>query len=98
LYINQVRARARGEQTPFATALPADLVSLTQQQLRDAIQQERGWELCYENHRWFDLVRTNRLIETMARIGVEVAPYQTLFPIPQREIDINQALDQNTGY
>ena len=28
-----------------------------------AVLMERGWELCFERHRWFDLKRTGKLIE-----------------------------------
>ncbi|MBK3517498.1 RagB/SusD family nutrient uptake outer membrane protein [Carboxylicivirga marina] len=32
------------------------------ERFREAILMERGWELCFERHRWFDLKRTNTLL------------------------------------
>lgn len=78
-----------------------------------AIEKERRLELAYENHRWFDLIRTDRVVEVMeehwntetyyadiiAETGALVlTPQLILLPIPQKEIDINQAITQNVGY
>ncbi|SHN36711.1 RagB/SusD family nutrient uptake outer membrane protein [Chitinophaga sp. CF418] len=46
--INQVRARG---------GLPALTVSLSQDEMRTAIRQERRVELCFENKRFYDLIR-----------------------------------------
>ena len=66
-------------------------------QLITAIEQERRWELAFEGHRWFDLVRTGRaldLLPTVKNIN------QTLFPIPQSELitNNNPGMTQNPGY
>lgn len=55
-YLNAVRERAN---------LPA-LSTLSQEELRQAIRQERGWELvCEGEGRKFDLIRWGTLIETI---------------------------------
>lgn len=48
-YLNQVRKRAG----------LADLTGLTKDTFRTAVLKERRVELAFENHRWFDLQRTN---------------------------------------
>ncbi len=89
-YINQVRERAE---------LPS-LSGLSQEVFRDAVIQERSWELGMEGHRRFDLVRTGKLIEVMNAIleGNPVDEHFTLLPIPLREIQTNPELEQNPGY
>ena len=54
-YLNMVHERA---------GLPA--LNLTSQEAMDlAIENERCLELCFEGHRWFDLLRTDRLTPVM---------------------------------
>lgn len=89
--INQVRARAK---------LPP-LAGLNQAQFRDAVRQERSWELAFESKRLFDLKRWGTFYDVLsqdpvAKLGVK--PYHVFLPIPQREIDLNPALGQNAGY
>lgn len=93
--INQVRARAR---KGVATVEPQDLKSLTQAQFRNAVLQERSWELCFEGHRRWDLLRTGRYLDAMKAIGVVAENKHLLYPIPLNEITVNSALTQNTGY
>ncbi|MEQ9423499.1 MAG: RagB/SusD family nutrient uptake outer membrane protein [Cyclobacteriaceae bacterium] len=98
--INQVRRRARFDGTQDQNVLP-DLSGLTYQEFQDAILLERRKELVAEGHRWFDLVRTGRLQELvpLAKSGVVPAATHNLFPIPQREVDLNpNLLPQNPGY
>ncbi len=88
--INQVRQRA---------GIPLlDKTTMTQESFRQAVWQERAWELAFEGHRWFDLQRTNTLVQVMTADGKAATNTQTLFPIPQRELDVNPNLVQNTGY
>jgi starch-binding outer membrane protein, SusD/RagB family len=93
--INAVRRRARIANVP--NALP-DLANLTQTTFRQAIYDERRLEFMMENHRWFDLLRTNRAISVMTAAGKAIKPYNVLLPIPQRERDTNKSLTQNPGY
>jgi SusD family. len=62
---------------------------------------ERTKEFVFEGHRWFDLVRTGKLKEKvlLAKPSVSVDMNRhILFPIPQREINVNPNLVQNPGY
>jgi hypothetical protein len=68
---------------------------LTQQDVLNAIWQERRLELAMEGFRWPDLVRTGRAI---AALGLDTKPHQVLFPIPQLELDVAPNLTQNPGY
>ncbi len=87
--INQVRTRAG-----LSTLAPG----LSSDAFRDAVLQERALEFPWEGHRWFDLVRTNRLASAMQEQGKNVQSYHQLYPIPQRERDLNPSLTQNSGY
>ncbi|MEH6307816.1 RagB/SusD family nutrient uptake outer membrane protein [Olivibacter sp. CPCC 100613] len=96
--INRVRRRAYG--LPVDRTDPAvDLRNLSQSQFREAILDERRWEFGFEGIRWFDLVRTGKLQEVMQKKGIQdVKDYHNLFPLPQRELDVNKLLTQNPGY
>jgi starch-binding outer membrane protein, SusD/RagB family len=75
------------------------LTGLSQNQFRDAIYQERRLEFVYEHQRWFDLIRTGTLIERLQAVGkTNVEQKHYLYPIPQREIDLNPKLTQNPGW
>ncbi|WP_421828669.1 RagB/SusD family nutrient uptake outer membrane protein [Larkinella sp.] len=93
--INQVRARARNG---VATAVPRDLAGLTKEQFRDVVLQERSWELCFEGHRRWDLLRTGKYLDVIRKSGIQAEEKHLLYPIPQNEIDVNPALVQNPGY
>ncbi len=96
-YLNQIRSRA-GLTALTALELP------DQQTFRRAIEKERQLELAFENHRWFDLVRTGRALEVMnAHKSIwgqtVMKSHQVLFPVPQTQIDASAgALKQNQGY
>jgi hypothetical protein len=85
-YVNRVRRRAFGNNS-------ADL-TLSGQQLTEAIWEERRLELAMEGDRFFDLVRTG---QAAAKIQGFVKGKHEVFPIPQQEIDIS-GLTQNPGY
>jgi len=75
----------------------------TKDTFRQAIYKERRVELAFEDHRWFDLLRTNEVDSVMkangAQEGFTFESYRALYPIPQREIDVsNGKLKQNAGY
>ncbi len=93
--INQVRTRARNG---VATANPQNLVGLTQDQFRDAVLKERSWELCFEGHRRWDLLRTGKYLSTLQAAGIPAQQKNLLYPIPQNERDVNSALTQNLDY
>ena len=59
-------------------------------------------ELCFEGHRWFDMIRINNgnyAIEFLKSIGKnQVTKERLLLPIPQTEMDSNNLMTQNPGY
>jgi hypothetical protein len=63
-YLNLVRERAGLEAKTAGNANPALKVA-SQEAFRDAIAHERQVELAFENHRWFDLLRTGKAVEVM---------------------------------
>ena len=96
VYLNQVRARARGTST---TVLP-DVTTTDQADLRNIVYRERRSELALEQQRWFDLVRTGRAAQVMKPLRPNFTEGKNeLFPIPQTEVDLSQgALVQNPNY
>lgn len=95
--VNEVRQRARNGND---TILP-DLSGLTMEEFNDAVLEEKRFETVNEGHRWFDLVRTGKLVEYVNKAKGDIAnpqEYHKLFPIPQRERDLNSKLTQNDGY
>jgi hypothetical protein len=53
-----------------------------------------------EGIRWFDLVRTGRLVNSVKTVKAKsaVSDKDNLFPIPQAEINVNAKLTQNPGW
>ena len=74
--------------------------SVSQSQMIQVIENERRYELSFEGHRWYDLVRTGRAEQVMPLFNSNWRPAYELWPIPQREIQNNPALvgEQNPGY
>lgn len=108
--LNQVRSRAFGGNSHNYTE--ADIAD--PEDFLDVLLLERQLEFAYENERWMDLVRTDRMIPVMSVVEwsynpitgeaqmVELNPQQhhKLFPIPQHEIDQSDpgVIEQNPGY
>jgi hypothetical protein len=75
----------------------AGLASLsinTAAELLTAIENENRYEFAFENHRWYDLVRTGR---AQAVLGITDAN-KLLLPIPYAQILVDGSLTQNPGY
>lgn len=97
-YVNKVRTRAGLKDIATVTA--------------DVVANERRHELAFENKRWHDLVRTGKAISVMNAYGVvmkqlhpDIVKYaynvtqdKLIYPIPNREMQLNSLLIQNTGY
>ncbi len=84
--INRVRKRAGLD----------PLSGLDQSSFREAVYLERRLELMFEFHRWFDLIRTKRMVSALHAVGkTNASEKHYLHPIPQREIDLNPKLEQN---
>jgi hypothetical protein len=97
--VNAIRARAQ----------LAPLGALSKDAFRQAIWKERYHELAYENKAYFDIQRTHMVydvihntfgdaLSTANEQGVTMKAQYLLWPIPQREMDTNKKLTQNTGW
>ncbi len=82
--VNQVR-KARGV---------ADMASVDEAKLLD----ERGRELYYEGWRRNDLIRFGKFNAPVTNRATASPVTRQLYPIPQKEIEINPLLKQNGGY
>lgn len=91
--VNQVRERAH---------LDNLIQGLNQSDFREAVFLERRKEFIQEGNRWFDLSRRggtylyDALKKFPAKTGAAVK--DTLYPVPQSEIDLNPLLTQNPGW
>jgi hypothetical protein len=100
--LNQVRRRAF--QKPVNVASTDDApVGLNYEGFKKIIQQERIFELTYEQNHWLDLVRWRVLVKTIKegnvpdKAKIDFKHYR--FPIPKGQRDINpDGLWQNYGY
>ncbi|WP_242094155.1 RagB/SusD family nutrient uptake outer membrane protein [Aestuariivivens sediminicola] len=108
--INRLRRRGFGVDMTMPSAV-ADLpTGLSFNEFQDAVLDERKFELCYEGHRWHDLVRFGKLIDAVKSINSpeslerspaanNIQPHHVFFPIPQSQIQISDGvLIQNEGY
>lgn len=90
-YLNMIRSRSG----------VAAVTTTNKAQLAEAIATERRFELATEGHRWWDLIRTGKAIETMnawfqsQNVNITVAERHMLMPIPQSQIDTDPSLVQN---
>lgn len=90
--VNAIRERAFGGDTHNLKL--ADFLS--KEALREAILQERGWELFLEGYRRLDLIRHGVYTDAMKRKGAtRTSESQLLLPIPTAEINLNPNLTQN---
>ncbi|MBC9798677.1 RagB/SusD family nutrient uptake outer membrane protein, partial [Sinomicrobium weinanense] len=88
-YLNRIRKRAGLDEAR------ADTI----EGFIDLLAEERGREFVAEGQRWFDLTRLGRLQQTVQQVkGITVGDQYRLFPIPQRERDVNPNLPQNPGF
>lgn len=95
--INTIRTRAAWPGQEAAMMVDASQVDL------DFLLEERARELVGEGHRWWDLVRTGKLVERVrlhnpqARDNIQ--DFHTVRPIPQDQIDRTLGgYPQNPGY
>lgn len=84
--INEVRQRAGLEELD---------ASLSQDDFRQAVRDERRYELYGEFQRRWDLIRWGIWIETMEAANRSRLEYQKLFPIASSEIAANALINEN---
>ena len=112
-YVNKIRERARNtpgdpDITPAADLLRDYTLSdfSTSNDLLLAIEKERRVELAFENHRWFDLVRTGRAKDVMTAeqkfdgySDFTWSDDALAYPIPMTVMQSNPGkIIQNKGY
>lgn len=112
MYLIRAEARAQQDNIAGENSAEADInvvreragVPLIQgtskNQMLLAVENERRMELCFEGHRWYDLVRTGRAQTVMDEFTSNWTSKDELWPIPLREITNNPSLknSQNQGY
>lgn len=104
MYLNRAEAIINGAAISGVTAL-SDLNAIRSHRGAsslssagsDVVLLERRLELAFEGHYWFDLARTNRA-STRSDLPLAKDDNRFVLPIPQREIETNSSLVQNTGY
>lgn len=95
--LNIIRRRGAWEGQESAMEITAADVNI------DFILDERARELVGEGHRWFDLVRNNKLVERVKLHNVDaqdnIQSHHVLRPIPLDQIDRTEGgYPQNPGY
>ncbi len=90
--LNRIRRRAGLTVLDEATAISK------YNSVVDAILHERSVELCFEGHRWFDLVRTGKAISTMKPINGLSNEGNLLWPLHESIRLRNPNLKQNEFY
>lgn len=87
--LNRVRTRVK----------LAPIASMSKDQIRLKIWNERRLELAFEHDRWFDLVRTGQAKDMMALDGKTfVTGKHELFPIPNAQLIQTPTMTQNPGW
>ena len=101
-YVNKVRERAFEPDQPWT--------GLSKEEFREAIYDERKFELSAEGHRRMDLIRWGILLETVQTVqhrpwnnpAANIQPYHVLLPVPQIQLELNPNLLEsdptNNGY
>ena len=102
-YMHAIRKRAYDDQADW------DITGVNQQEFREALYDERKWELAAECHRRYDLIRWGILLDVVQNLeyrfwqpNVNIKPYHVKLPIPLQELELNPALLEsdptNNGY
>lgn len=103
--LNMIHRRGYGKNSMQASEVDFELSDFPDQDsFLDALLKERGYETYLEGgKRWLDLKRSGKVKEVIkAATGLDVADKHLLWPIPEAEMNVNEAIDpvvdQNPGY
>ncbi|MET0574091.1 MAG: RagB/SusD family nutrient uptake outer membrane protein [Pedobacter agri] len=87
--VNKIRRRV---------GMPDYPINLSKDQMRERIRDERRWEFGLEYHRYFDLKRWGIIQTAIVNSGIAqkkfTNPRDYVWPIPQRELDVNANMVQ----
>ena len=99
--LKRIMARAKGMDPSEIS--DGQIAASSQKGLMESIKIERNKELCFEGHRFFDLARwgddvvrapgSNSSLKRLA-----YPDYRFVLPIPQVEMEANEAMEQNEGF
>lgn len=115
LYLNRAEANWNLQKYPEAAedlriisqrAHPTVNITITYNSTADLYRQianERNRELCFEDHRFFDLVRRKESLQRGTDCNSSVCSLtypnnKFVLPIPTKELEANKAMIQNPGY
>lgn len=94
--VNAVRVRAGG---PAMEIAEDEYLTMTQDALKNCVLFERKLEVGTEGYRYFDLIRTGKVLEVMEPINGQNDIRSTLWPVLQSEIrDSKGLIEQNSYY
>lgn len=97
--VNDIRRRAGGVAFEIPDSVYLDRDVYTHEGIKDLILEERKFELCYEGHRWFDLIRSGKVIQIMKdRANIDIVPSALVWPIYIEEIRRSSNIEQNEYY
>lgn len=99
LIVNKIRNRAGGPTFEIPATDYLDRQLYDADGFKNLILEERKFELTYEGHRWFDLVRNGKAVEVVREnVGIEIDPRSLVWPIHIEEIRRGDGIEQNEYY
>lgn len=106
--VNQIRKRAGGSSYEIPEESFLNREEYTQEDIQETVLNERKYELAYEGHRWFDLIRTGKVFEAVKNRGndigedespvIELNPKALVWPIHLEELRRSKLIEQNEYY
>lgn len=106
--VNQIRRRAAGSGYEIPEEQFLNREEYDQEGIREIVLNERRYELAYEGHRWFDLIRTGKVFEAVKNRGndigedespaIELHPKALVWPIHLNELRRSKLIEQNEYY
>ena len=97
--VNIIRNRAGGPDFTIPEEEFLDRELYTRELIQNVVLNERKLELCFEGHRWFDLIRNNKVVEVLkAEKGIDLDIRSIVWPIHLEEIRRSKLIEQNEYY
>ena len=106
--VNQIMKRAGGSDYEIPEEQFLNREEYDQEGIKEIVLNERKYELAYEGHRWFDLIRTGKVFEAVKNRGndigedespvIELSPKALVWPIHLEELRRSKLIEQNEYY